>query len=84
MDADRGVRWSGASAAEAGSGMGVLGMASSSSESKVDSDGNGEISGVLASEGTGDAVILLKKQELKPVNDRTSRGCGRGAKSRLR
>ena len=64
--------------------MGVLGMAGSSSESKVASDGNGEISGVLASEETGDVVILLKKWELNPVNDRASRGCGRGAKSRLK
>ena len=84
MDADRGVRRRATDVAEAGSGMGVLGMAGSSSESIVATDGNGVNSGVLASEGTGDVVMWLKKQELKPVNDRASRGCGRGAKSRLR
>ena len=84
MDADRGVRRSAASVAEAGLGMGVLGMAGSSSESRVATDENGAISGVLASEGTGDVVMWLKNRELKPVNDRASRGCGQGAKSRLR
>ena len=54
--------------------MGLLGVAGSNSASNVASEVNGELSEVLASEGTEDVVRLLKNQELKPVNDRASRG----------
>ena len=76
MDADRGVRRRAASVAEAGSGMGVLGMAGSSSESRVATDGNGVISGVLASEGTGDVVIWLKNRELNSLMTGHQEGVG--------
>ena len=59
-----------------GMGTGLLEVAGSKSASKVASDGNREISGVLASEGTEDVVRLLKKQELNPVSDRALRGWG--------
>ena len=70
--------------AVAESGIGVLRVAGSNSASKMASDGNREISGVLASEGTEGVVRLLKKWELNPFNKRASRGWGQGAKSRLR